>query len=181
MKINADKTRVVMSNHSWLIICVTALTILFLIFTNALKATDPGDLNYDPSDFKFTDYPLSEYPKVFDKLFPLGTDRKFIENVLVSSGGAHVEYLHDIVIYSWQPPLVYFPKGLPTWGHGFNIDTHHVAILYDRNNKEIAAQSSVGWGVNYQAINDIDDAETGKFLSPNARAVIKEKQNQGGR
>lgn len=158
---------------------VIGLILFYLISTNPLKTTDPSNPKFNASKFKFTDYNLKELSAIFDRLFPLGTERKFIENTLVSSGGAWVDYSNGIVIYSWTPSLIYFPKGIPAWGHGFDINTHHVAVLYDSNNKAIATQSSVGGGFNYQTINNINDSVTDKLLSPSALAAIKEKRKQG--
>lgn len=56
---------------------------------NPFKATDPNNPNFDPMKFRFEDYitgdPLRD---VFREIFPVGTDKSFVDKILVGSGGA---------------------------------------------------------------------------------------------
>lgn len=102
---------------SWVIL----LLLFYLFSANSFKATDPNDPNFNPYKFKFTDYTLKELPSVFDKLFPLGTERKFIENVLVSSACAHIYSVHrsggdfqkSIKSFLLSHPRIFWPWRVP--------------------------------------------------------------------
>ncbi len=56
----------------------------------ALKVTDPGNPQFDVSKFDFQDYDGSNFSKIINELFPLGSDEEYIEKVLVEYGGANV-------------------------------------------------------------------------------------------
>lgn len=59
--------------------------------SNPFKVTDPSDPKFNPDKFSFNDYKTHEELRdAFRKLFPVGTDREFIERVLVNAGGAKI-------------------------------------------------------------------------------------------
>jgi hypothetical protein len=85
-----------------------AFAALFLLSTptatwsmsETLAITDPDDPNFDPEDFRFENYDqMRSYPKgegwrkdpltrALVKMFPPGTDRAYVDKILVEQAGA---------------------------------------------------------------------------------------------
>lgn len=140
-------------------LCIAGVVLIgwWLIF-DPFKVTDPSAEGFDPYKFKFTDYTQEELPSIFKRLFHEGSDRGFVENVLVSSGGASIYKGEDTVRYSWKLPLLYLRKGgIPAVG--FYEGTPGIMFLYDENDKARAAQSLVGGGFNEEIINKLREEQ----------------------
>lgn len=107
----------------------SSLLIILLAFgTTACEAkvTDPNDPNFDPGTFSFGDYKTREEKiRAFSLLFPPGTERQLIDQVLVETGGATKMKLSDfpvewIVIRYDEPRRYGFPAGP---AHSFIFDS----------------------------------------------------------
>lgn len=125
-----------------------ALTLLiagfcYLFVPNLLKATDPYHPWFNPDKFRFEDYSDHCMKKeVLAKLFPIGTERSFVERVLVDAGHANPEKLPEHVgrgpnafSYYWESPF---------WGNWFFPNTWNVTVVYDSNNMVSSVTVPVG-------------------------------------
>ena len=55
----------------------------------SVKVTDPGNPQFDATQFRFEDYSSkSEISPVIHHMFPVGTDRSYVEKILVDIGQA---------------------------------------------------------------------------------------------
>lgn len=53
------------------------------------KITDPDDPNFDPMSFQFSDYlNHTELIPILRTMFPVGTDRSYVEKILIEKNGA---------------------------------------------------------------------------------------------
>ncbi|MGM0421801.1 MAG: hypothetical protein ACQEQL_01735 [Pseudomonadota bacterium] len=48
----------------------------------AMKVTDPNDPRFDVSEFRFEDYRGQDIQKVMQSIFPVGTEKRNIENIM---------------------------------------------------------------------------------------------------
>jgi hypothetical protein len=152
--------------------------ILWCVAFDVFKVTDPSDPKFDPYQFKFTDYSLQELDGVFSKLFHPGVDRTFIENVLVSRGGADIVKSGNTIMYAFKPPLLYISKGIPTFAYsegGFGL-----RFKYDSSDKAIALQSPFGAGFNPEIITKPEKAYSDEMQKQLIMKVRKEQENKNG-
>jgi hypothetical protein len=75
-----------------------------------LKITNPIDPRFNPYSFKYSDYPPNRCAERerFKLMFPIGTPKKYVEEVLVKSGEAEVAKIPDTNVYSYRPTNVIF-------------------------------------------------------------------------
>ncbi len=74
----------------------------WIAIMHPFKVVDPTDPRFDPVKFSFSDYKTKEELRsAFLKLFPLGTDSSFVDNVLIEVGGAKAGISDDPLIKSY--------------------------------------------------------------------------------
>jgi hypothetical protein len=153
---------------------IALVLVLWCIVFDVFKVTDPSDPKFDPYKFKFTDYSLQELGGVFGKLFHPGVDRAFIENVLVSSGGARTYISAETVNYSWTTPFIYVKVGIPVFAYteGSSI----ILVKYNQDGKAVAMQSSVNGGFNVEVINRIQEENRVRMYQQHEKE-IKESEH----
>ena len=102
------------------------------------KVTDPADPRFDPMKFSYLDYKGTvERQEIFPKLFPKGTDKSFVDKVLVEVGGAFARKRDTNIKYPDWTKYNYIYRGtnsyrkLMQWGEA----TENIVIYYDGNNK----------------------------------------------
>lgn len=103
------------------------LGVFLLAACNPFKVTDPSDPHFDPMKFSFRDNLFDREAKMdaFRKLFPIGTPKEFVDEVLIEAGGATSSQSKQLprVWRYLEPQYFGFPKG-PV--HRF---------IFDENNK----------------------------------------------
>lgn len=128
-------------------LCVVAACIWygFLAFPAPWKVIDAADPRFDPMKFEFTDYLSSgKRAQSLTCLFPVGTDKTYVDKILVDIGHAEVkkyerqnkalyhpnEYLYQKYIFReiWARFLMPTPDS-------YEIPTVHFSIRYDAENK----------------------------------------------
>ena len=69
--------------------------------------TDPNDPRFDPMQFKLANYrDISNAVPVLAQMFPIGTDRKYVDKILVENAGARaVEKFSGTVTYYFDRPF----------------------------------------------------------------------------
>ena len=120
-------------------------TILILICSisvgacNPLKVTDPSDPNFDPDKFSFRDNFFDREAKIdaFRKLFPPGTPKAFVAQVLVAAGGAKnsqgSEFPDEWPVWRYDvPPVPGYPAG-PVHIFIFNVNNEVENISFAAN------------------------------------------------
>jgi len=128
------------------------------------KVTDPSDPKFDPMKFEYTDYHSnSEFRTALKIMFPLGTEKSYIDKILVEVGGGTVrkynykhESLKDKITYRYgynnifrkiPMHIIFMPIPLPPaeW------PSHYVAFDFNEDNKveRISVMSSIGLPVNF--------------------------------
>jgi hypothetical protein len=150
--------------------------VLWCVVFDVFKVTDPSDPKFDPYQFKFTDYSLQELDGVFIKLFHPGVDRTFVENVLVSRGGADIVKSGDVIAYAFKLPLLYISKGIPTFA--YSEGGCALRFKYDSSDKAVALQSCIGAGFNPEIIAKPEKAYSDEMLKALVTKVRKEQENK---
>ena len=87
-------------------ILLILFTVLFTTACNPFKVTDPNDPNFDPNKFSFSDYKSYEMYNTFRVLFPVGTEKSYVDRVLVKAGKAYsrrTDTFPYVVSYSAPP------------------------------------------------------------------------------
>lgn len=75
----------------WIFV-LSLVSISTVACSNPFKVTDPADPKFKPENFRFEDYPgIPPMTEALRKLFPVGTDREFVEKVLIDAGGAKLK------------------------------------------------------------------------------------------
>ena len=62
---------------------------------NPFKVTDPHDPNFDPMKFKFG-FSREKEVEVFKVIFPIGTKKEFVDQVLIEAGNARLLSSDDL-------------------------------------------------------------------------------------
>jgi len=79
----------VMKQLFLLILCVLSLSACENDPTSIFKVKDPADSRFDPMKFSYLDYRGTVHlQEIFPKIFPVGTDKAFVDKVLIDAGGA---------------------------------------------------------------------------------------------
>lgn len=125
-----------------LIVSVFILTGCMSDPTSVGKVTDPADPRFDPMKFSYFDYKgTGERQKIFPVLFPVGTDKSFVDKVLVDAGRAKAERITDPKMYininsDWIA-YSYFFEGTTAYRElmGWGPVTENIGFYFDRNNK----------------------------------------------
>jgi len=74
--------------------CLLIFSLLFLGActsnpASTFKVKDPDDPRFNPYEFSYLDTKGTIHrEEIFAKMFPVGTDKKFVDKVLIESGGA---------------------------------------------------------------------------------------------
>ncbi len=128
-------------------------TVLGLIFVSYLwydmpfKATDPASSYFVESLFRMRDYQCGSgveelKDKVLPVLFPVGTEKKYVDSVLVNTGGASIDdqtkgYAEGAYFYRYLPLCLLFTP-----------DEYIIRVYYDKNetveNIHFAGETVVG-------------------------------------
>lgn len=105
------------------------LAVAAFVIVNPFKVTDPSDPRFDPDKFKFSNYSYDDdsLRDAFQKLFPIGTPKDFVDRVLVDAGGATGGQGRTLKeLYSYYEPkgerLRHLMKGPPHYNFIFNED-----------------------------------------------------------
>lgn len=107
---------------------------LYFFVSNPFKITDPYHPWFRPDRFRFEDYLTTKcmQKEVLAKLFPVGTEKSFVDKVLVTSGKATMTRLPDAVGYGSNTYSYYWESSL-FWGNWFFPSTLNVAVFYNQN------------------------------------------------
>jgi hypothetical protein len=118
-----------------IILTITGVLAGWIFLHTPYKITDPNDHRFDPMQFKFSDYNVSQNYNVISKLFASGDARGYVEKILIESAGAFPSKTNDrITTYSWLYPWHDTDVWLSPNKHGW------VTILYDENDRLLAMQ-----------------------------------------
>ena len=110
-----------------IVICLATIAVW-----NPFKITDPNSPLFDPMKFSFRDYGIKEELDIFRKLFPIGTEKEFIDRVLVDAGNANMYQNPDNQnIWHYAPPEI-IVKGMGRAPY---------MIIYDNNKRLLNIQS----------------------------------------
>lgn len=89
------------------------LMVLCVVACNPLKVTDPNDPKFDINQFEFNDHRArDDIAEVFMKAFPIGTEKSFIDSILIDAAGAKSERsktYKNLVIY-YEPWSLHWKK-----------------------------------------------------------------------
>lgn len=110
------------------------------------KIVDASDPRFDPHNFRLTDYSSKkELKHTLDILFPAGTDKTYVDEILHTAGGAlvleykstHPVYRDRIVFdYIYQNyPRRFFRDILPIPPLPDDLASQHIRIAYDQDLK----------------------------------------------
>lgn len=78
-----------MKKNSLIISVIVIIVLMGIARVNPFKITDPSNLQFNPDNFSFNDYKNDpEMTETFQKLFPVGTKKEFVDKVLIKAGGA---------------------------------------------------------------------------------------------
>ncbi|MFA7277288.1 MAG: hypothetical protein WC043_10865 [Pseudobdellovibrionaceae bacterium] len=147
---------------AFLVLCAAALifVVSFLVWNNlyhALKVKDITDPRFDPMAYRFEDYAVeAESQKVLTYIFPVGTPREKVENLLVKKLGAtphkvpkgmgptflNGEYsvFYDV---PYNPFLYQGPNPMMLVGWLVYVGGRYISIMYDRNDELLELKSMV--------------------------------------
>lgn len=93
----------------------------WVVMANPLKVTDPNDPRFDPMEFRFENYTDDSSLRVaLKKVFPVGTDHAYVDEVLIQKGGA------DLGVSNYPGVKSYIFKTFKHTNHTF---------LFDKNGK----------------------------------------------
>jgi hypothetical protein len=117
-------------------------TFLYLYVPNPAKITDPYHPWFNPDNFRFEDYMVTRCveKEVLAKLFPVGTEKLFVDRVLVDAGGARIKqtpYRRDSfgkILEEGLNKFSYFYEPRH-WSNWFFPNTWNVSVMYDADNK----------------------------------------------
>lgn len=116
--------------HIFLLTIILFAVSGYLAIYKPWKVTDPADPRFDPDAFSFWDYPMGACAKndVFEKLFPLGTPKKFVDHILIDvAGGTSWRKEKNIKLYGyWEPRRIIHSKGPPQ--HTFLFDEEEMVV-----------------------------------------------------
>lgn len=106
-----------------------------VIAAATFKTSNPSSPFYDPDSFKFERYDGSrgELHVAFQKLFPLGTPKEFVDRVLIQAGGASCDQdtaLKDL--WNCRRPVV----------EGSKASQAVFTLIYDKDMKLLNAYPS---------------------------------------
>lgn len=154
-----------MKKSSWLIMGLAGGTVLLLgwiVLFTPFKVTNPNDPRFDPMQFKFSDYQSTDVmTNILPKLLKPGSEQSFVEEVLVTSGGAWRSVDNDdtrLIYYRWRYPL-------REWRRFLTPDTHAtLTALYDSSGKLQALQIMHANVFNGEAINEIHEQQKRKLM-----------------
>ncbi len=111
---------------------VSLLAILLLAFNvinNSLAVTDPDDPRFDVSKFRYENYRETNdhFRRKITKIFPIGTDKFYVDKILVKQAGARAPSPNDLTEYHNPGDTDYtYIKG--SW---------LVRFIFDNNNKTV--------------------------------------------
>jgi hypothetical protein len=77
-----------------------------LFIYRPFKVTDPSDPRFNPDSFSFSDYASGdELDDAFRQIFPIGTPKSFVDQVLVDAGNARQskDKTYKFLVYYWEP------------------------------------------------------------------------------
>jgi hypothetical protein len=97
----------------------------------ATKVIDPSDPRFDPTKFSFEDFRQRHFGQpivYFNKLFPAGTDKAYVDKILVTVGHATFQETPN-------PDARYHDIGYYYKSHGFWEWGAVVSVTYDSHDK----------------------------------------------
>lgn len=120
------------------------------------KVTDPYDPRFNPRHFRFEDYTITLciQKEALAKLFPIGTNRSFVDQLLVQRGGAISTKTDDGQRTSSTYAYSYQPHTLGSLLIGFDW---YVTVAYGADDKVIDMRIA-----NRSAYDFFDDCQFGK-------------------
>jgi hypothetical protein len=114
----------------------------FMVLANPFKVTDPSDPRFDPMQFRFEDYSdEKKFQEVLDILFPQGTKRSRVEEILIDHAGLQAGYSegnsgHYFVSY------ISLGKTLDNLGI-FDAGLQQAQFKYDSNDMVVSIKSHI--------------------------------------
>ncbi|MES2728942.1 MAG: hypothetical protein V4621_02435 [Pseudomonadota bacterium] len=123
------------------LLCLGAFIVYGENFGYPFKVTDPADPRFRVEQFDFADYRMDRDALVhaFRVLFPVGTDKAFVDKVLVEYAGVEsfeIESIPGLWRYHPRPDILDYVLMSPSG------PAH--AVYYDKNNKLLNAYVPVG-------------------------------------
>lgn len=104
---------------------------LMITACNPFKITDPNDPKFDPYKFSFGDFNAQNEKYYLQALFPIGTDKVFIDKILIGAGKAKkFQSSGDKNIWHYAIPEI-----ITGFGRGSYI------VIYDKNDRLLNIQS----------------------------------------
>lgn len=109
----------------------------YIYVPNPIKITDPYHQWFKPDNFRFEDYMVSKCTEkeVLAKLFPVGTNKAFVDRILVGAGDAHAAKLPDHA-GKGSNAYSYFYKP-HHWSNWFFPHTWNISVTYDDNDRAV--------------------------------------------
>jgi hypothetical protein len=113
------------------IIAIFVVAFCYLLVPNPFKITDPYHPRFKPDNFRFEDYVVSTCAEkeIMAKLFPVGTDKSFVDRVLVNSGGAKASKNNN---HKNEYNYYYVPRH---WAAFFGDLTWNMSVTYNDDGK----------------------------------------------
>ncbi len=125
------------------------------------KVTDPADPRFDPMKFSYLDYKgVIDRRSVINKLFPIGTNKSKVDQILVETGKAvarkvdpskHKKYKNSeyIYVYRYSGSTAY--RDLMGWG---NVSSTLI-FYFDKNENVVAIFDNYNHFENYKNTSHI--------------------------
>jgi hypothetical protein len=119
------------------LILVVAVVLLGFVLNGVhmryLLVTNPDDPRFDPRQFRFSNYSKPrgnepEFKKAITKMFPPGTDKAYVDKILVDRAGARVDKNQNSRFHNptdQDYTYVWSPSGLGGWLVNFIFDEHN--------------------------------------------------------
>ncbi len=142
-----------LSGTAGIALVIYMLAIVWTLNAYRFKVIDPADPRFKAEDFRFEDYFLDETiseRNVRDTMFPPGTDRTYVERILVKKVGAKVWDLSYALKTDPVSGAIFWIeyKYDPWWNTAYKIfglmngvmfDGAHfrIDVFYDSNNKVV--------------------------------------------
>lgn len=144
-----------------LVLCSIFSFIRYGVFEAPLpwKVTDTSDARFNPEKFRLTDYGSdSQFQKSLSILFPVGTEKSYVDRISVDVGGATVEKFvpkhpmyHDNIYFDYgyhnkarwtvRNSIPFIPPLSPDW------PSHFFRVEYDKdlNVKKVTSLSALSF------------------------------------
>lgn len=128
--------------YLFLMIIILIATAGYLAIFEPWKITDPADSRFDPVHFSYGDYKSEkELQTVLTKLFPKGTERTDVEDILIGSANLDVGYTEGDG-GNYYITYANFDKAIEDLSF-FDIGIRQAQFEYDSSDKVVSIKSHI--------------------------------------